>query len=351
MRWLCVATATLWAFPCSTAGAGENLNFLIWENYVDAGILSDWSERTGVRVDPIYFDNGDARDAVLADPFNDVDLVILNENGIRLFGDNGTLQRIDATSVPAVAEYDAQWLDRCAGFGLPYLWGTMGILYRTDRVERVPTSWADLMKPEPELFGHVAMFNDTTESFVAPLVQLGASINSEDEAILRRAYELLREQANAVLSYDYVMTSSQDPAYGEEIWMALGYSGDQHALNEMFGTPGRWAYALPVEGSLFWLDCIGVASSGSPGRTRRALDLLDHIAGKESALRNARTLNMPTANREALAMLPPSIRDDPALYPPAEILAHSQTQAVLSAPATQIRRRIINALVNFRDAQ
>lgn len=334
---------------CATAGRAETLNLLIWESYIDPAILAQWTAKTGVTVRQTVYDSGDARDEILSDPNSGVDLAVVGENSARLFGRKGVLEPITSDNVPSADEYLPAMRDRCSAYGVPYLWGTMGILYRTDKVAVAPISWNDLMRPVEALKGHIAMFDDHNETFTPPLVLLGKSLNATDTPTMKAAFELLKTQAPYVRTYDYVLTSTQNQEDGPKLYMALGYSGDQHVLNARSGSPGTWRYVAPSEGSLFWLDCLGVVST-SP-RKALALDLLNHIASAPSALANAAYLTMPTANQKALALVPEATRSDPEIYPPQEMLAKSQAQQELSPDAIQTRRRIINSLANFRETQ
>jgi spermidine/putrescine transport system substrate-binding protein len=346
MRRRTVLSVFLATLLCTTASRAETLNLLIWEAYIDQGLIDRWTQETGVSIRQINFDSDDARDEVLADPGNNVDLVVVDENGAHLFGKNGVLQAVGEANLPALSDYAPKWRDRCAGYGLPYFTGTVGILYRSDVIAQPPTSWQDLMRPASSLKKHIAMFDDHTELFVPPLMLLGASINASDTETLKAAFELLRAQAPAVLTYDYVITAVQDQAIGPEIHMALGYSGDQHVLNDKVGKPGLWRYSVPEEGTLSWIDCVSVLAS-SPHR-QRALEFLDFIGSPEGAAANAVALTMPTTSDAALKLLPEAMRSDPEIYPPAAALAKSQFQQELSISSVQARRRIISTLANFQ---
>lgn len=347
MRRTLIAISLALAAPLSaSAGHGDTLNLLIWESYIDQKILDRWTEKTGIAVNQIYYDSGDARDEVLSDPNSNIDLAVVGENGAELFGKRGILEPLTVKNVPSLKDYRPEWTSRCAGFAMPYLWGTMGIVYRSDRVKTVPTSWNDLMAPAPELKKHIAMYDDHNEAFIAPLVLLGKSINANDNETLKQAFEVMKKQAPFVLTYDYVITSIQNPDIGKNIYMALGYSGDQHVLNDKAGTPGVWRYAVPKEGTLSWLDCMAVTAA-SP-RKDIALKLLDFIGSPESAAANAEALTMPTASEAALKLIPADMRTNAEIYPPAEILAKSQYQEELSVQSIQTRRRIISSMANFQ---
>ncbi|AFL49168.1 spermidine/putrescine transport system substrate-binding protein [Sinorhizobium fredii] len=331
---------------CAAASRAETLNLLIWEAYIDQGLIDRWTQETGVAIRQINFDSDDARDEILANPSNSIDLVVVDENGAHLFGKKGILETLREDNLPALADYAPEWRDRCAGYGLPYFSGTVGILYRSDVIAQPPTSWQDLMRPAASLKKHVAMFDDHTELFVPPLMLLGASINTSDTGTLKAAFDLLKAQAPAVLTYDYVITAIQDQATGKDIHMALGYSGDQHVLNDKVDRRGLWRYVVPQEGTLSWLDCVSVIAS-SPHK-QRALEFLDFIGSPESAAANALALTMPTTSSAALKLLPEAMRSDPEIYPPAATLAKSQYQQELSIQSVQARRRIISTLANFQ---
>ncbi len=347
MRYGPAATALLLGlFGCTTLARAETLNLLIWEAYIDQAILDDWTAATGVNVRQIYFDSGDARDEILADPNSNIDLSVVGENGSALFGKRGILAPLTTQDVPSLKDYAAHWTSRCGGYGAPYLWGTMGIVYRSDKIAATPTSWKDLMQPAPALKKHIAMYDDHNEAFIAPLILLGKSINANDSETLKQAFEVMKGQAPSVLTYTYVITSIDNPDYGRDIYMALAYSGDQKVLNEKAGTPGVWRYAVPHEGTLSWLDCMAVTAA-SP-RKALAMKLLDHILSAKSAALNAQTLGMPTASTAALALIPEAMRSDPAIYTPDDILERSQYQTELSVSSIQTRRRIISSMANFQ---
>jgi spermidine/putrescine transport system substrate-binding protein len=349
MRGALLAAVSLTALAAAGPAGATTLNLLIWEAYIDEQILADFTAETGIEVRQTFYDSGDARDEILADPNSNVDAVVTNENGAKLYGNRGIIMALDAANVPALKDYAESWTKRCGGYGVPYLWGTMGILYRSDKVTTAPASWADLMKPAESLRGHIAMYDDHAEAFVAPLVLLGKSVNANDNESLKAAYALMKAQAPYVLTYDYVITSVQSPDKGPNIYMALGYSGDQYTLNDKVNAPGLWRYVVPKEGTLSWLDCITVSERS--GNKELALKLVDYISNAKNGARNALKLNMPTASTAALALLPPDVQSNPEIYAAPEILAKSQLQEELTVESVQARRRIISSLAQRSDAR
>ncbi|MFC3073500.1 polyamine ABC transporter substrate-binding protein [Shinella pollutisoli] len=335
------------AVAAPTSLRAETLNLLIWEKYISDNVLKRWTEETGITVRQIFFDNGDDRDRLLADPNSDIDLAILNENITGLYSRQGMLVEVSERTVPSARHSVARWRERCFGYGIPYFWGTLGIVYRADKVETAPVSWADLLAPPKSLAGHVAMVSTYDDLLTPPLIMAGKSASTENEEELKAAFEMLKAQAPSVGTYTYIVTSSQDAAIGDDLHMALAYSGDQFTLSDVTSHP--WKYVLPKEGSVLWVDCLG-ANANSPRRDL-AVKFLDFINQPDVAAQNALDLSMPTANASAIPLLPAEMRDDREIFPAEETVAASQFYKEYPASVIQLRKRIVSAVMSIHDTQ
>ena len=349
MKTRALACAAAVALYLCTPCRAETLKLLIWDDYIDPALLEQWKAKTGIEIQQIFFDSGDKRDEILANPDTGVDLAVIGQVGAAQFGQRGILEPLTDDNVPALKTEQPRWRQQCGRYSAPYFWGTLGILYRTDKVETAPTSWNDLLAPAPALAGHVAMLGDRNDILVPPLILEGKSINASDMPSLKGAFGRLQSQSKAVLTYDYVLTSIKDPKLAPEIYMALGYSGDQKTLNEGPPAPGAWRYVLPKEGSLLWIDCLSVVAKSA--HKQAALQFLDFLSQPASAAQNALALRQPTPNAAAMALLPEEMRTNPEVFPSDAAVANSQFYEAPSAEAVQTRKRIMSSLVNFHDAQ
>ena len=115
MRGAFFAAVSLTAFATAAPAGAATLNLLIWESYIDTQILKDFSVETGVEVRQTFYDSGDARDEILADPNSNVDVVLTNENGARLYGNRGVIMALDSQMVPSLKDYADSWTKRCGG--------------------------------------------------------------------------------------------------------------------------------------------------------------------------------------------------------------------------------------------
>jgi len=117
-----------------------------------------------------------------------------------------------------------------------------------------------------------------------------------------------------------------------EVDIALGWNGDAAVLAAQ-GIPIR--YVLPREGSQIWEDdwCIADGSSD----TDQAHAFLDFTLRPGIAAQEALYTGYATPNRTAWAMLPDSVRNNPAIYPSPELLDRLEPGIPHSSSSTQRR--------------
>ena len=337
-------------YPSTALHAAGTLSLLNWEQYLSESVIERWEAETGVKIEQVYFDSDDKRDEVLARPNHRIDIVLTELISSDRFGERGLLDPIDQQLLPNLKHVSQRWRDSCGARGIPYLWGTLGIAFRADRVPVAPQSWADLLQPVRSDEPHIVMMEDHEDILAGPLLFQQSSINTSNNDELKAAFELLKRQSAAVLTYEYVITSLRNPAYLDKADMALAYSGDQRVLNEADGVDGEpWQYVVPSEGTLLWVDCLSVPAIGT--QKELAYRFLNFINDPQVAALNASELGVATPNAAAKLLLPEEISQDPTIYPPEVVLQNSQVYESQPLRATQTRRRIISALINAHDAR
>ncbi|GAA3968499.1 spermidine/putrescine ABC transporter substrate-binding protein [Allohahella marinimesophila] len=331
------------------ARAEATLRILIWEDFIAPELLQAWTKQTSIPVTLAYFDSDEERDSIIAERKARFDLVVVDGLSSLAFGKRDLFAGISEAEVPNLRHIDSRFSPLCkAGTGVPYLWGTLGLVYRSDKIS-APDSWQDLMKPDKALQGHIGMIDDYADTFVPPLLLLGEDINSDDPAVLKSAFEMLKTQLPAVVTYEYPVTYLQTEK-GQDLYLAMGYSGDQHILNEY--TDGEhWAYTIPEEGSVTWVDCMAIPqNSESPDVARAFINFLNDPA---NAALNSEALGVATANLSAKALISPEMLADPSVFPRAKsggALAFHGYRAV-TRESLNLRKRITRALVKMHETQ
>lgn len=339
---------------CSLAGpygSAQTLNILTWEDYFSATAIAQWEAATGANIKQIYFDHDEMRNGILfSASATQIDIVALDPMTASLLGARGTFLPVAAyDNVPNLRHLNKQWAQRCAPYGSPYLWGTLGIAYRKDKIATPPSSWRDILYPRPELFKHIAWFENYGDTLAPSLILRGESASSKDETVLREVFEELKALLPALLTFDYVLSFVEHDPAADELYMALAYAGDTKTLNRLGGTD-NWAYTIPQEGSMAWTDCLAIMEGSA--NTALALHFINFINTPEIAAENSETIGVATANDAARALQSAAFQNDRLLHPSSaqfETLQHYSDDFTIAD--VLLRNRITSTLVELYESQ
>jgi len=329
----------------------ESLRILNWEDYLHPKVIEAWEHETNVQIEEVYFDSDEVRDEILNDASSgNIDIAVVDEAVSELFGEKGKIAKLDEANISNLRHIDPFWKKACGQYTVPYMWGTLGIGYRSDKVKQPPISWQALLEPDQAMQGHIGMLDDYRDMLAPALFVLGHSLNTDNENELKAAFEYLKQQAPAVLTYEYAITlaNSQHEDFGQ-LHMALLYGGDQHVINEITGKPGLWKYAVPHEGTILWVDCMA-AIQDSP-RKEIAVQFIDFLNRPDIAALNAESLGFGTPNKSAVRHMSDAYRSDQAVFPSQDILDRSQQYTVLDKNNIVLRKRITGAIRQIHESR
>lgn len=334
----------------ANASFADTLTLFNWEEYISDDVVKSWEEKTGHTLKQLYFDNDEERDSIIAsDAAKNIDLAIIDQIAAIQLGTDGALQPAPSDDQLVGLKYiDSQWQSSCGDHAIPYLWGTLGVVYRTDKLPEPPTSWKQLLAPDDSLSGHVGLFEDYTDLLAPALLLNGAPINTEDNNQLKAAFELIKKSLRDVLTFEYSTSFVGRDPKSDDLYLALGYSGDQYSLNERAGSE-IWDYTTLQEGTITWLDCLAIVS-GSKKRAL-ALDFLNHLYSLENAAKNSEDVYVASPSSQAKALQSLEFQQDITVYPPESQMKHSEQYKTLSSKNLYLRNRITSSLVKLHDSQ
>jgi len=320
----------------------DNLVFYNWDDYISPTVIDQFESETGHTVEVLVFDRDNERDELIASQATSgIDLVLMNSISAKLFGKNNYLVPLTEAFQHSRDHLDSKWRGSCGQYAMPYLWGTLGIVYRKDKVIPPPTSWASLLTPIPAHQKHINMQLDSLDTLVPALKILGLSINTENIDDLKAAYKLLVAQKEQVLSYEYVVSYNARAQNKDRIYLALAYSGDQLTLEDDKSKP-QWDFVVPKEGTAIWIDCIGILSSSA--KKKAATAFINFINRPKIAALNAQELWVATTNLSALQHVSDEFLEDNKVFPSAEMFKNSEFYKELTHSSTRLRNRIIHQL-------
>ncbi|WP_415890687.1 spermidine/putrescine ABC transporter substrate-binding protein [Neptuniibacter sp. SY11_33] len=328
----------------------DTIQLLNWDAYLDPQVKQLWEKQSGHRIDIIKFDSDEKRDALLVNADkNKIDIAVVDEIVAERFGKSGRFLELNEQNLPSLKYMGEFWRDRCGKHAAPYLWGTLGIIYRSDKVKTPPTSWKALIEPSDELKGHIGMMNDHTDLLAPVLFLQGEPLNTDNTDVLKRVFSTLKKQTNYVLTYEYPVTFLESSPQATELHMAVAYGGDQVAINEKIGQQGLWKYTTPQEGTVLWVDCLAISVHSE--NKRAALEFLEYLNQPQVSAINAEKLHYATPNNAALKHLSETFKNDPEVFPTKAVQEKSDLYEKLSNENIKQRLRITNAIVNIHESK
>jgi spermidine/putrescine-binding protein len=248
----------------------------------------------------------------------DYDVLCPSNYPIQILLHQNLLRPLDHTALPNLANMDPRFLDRDYDRGnrysVPYFWGTCGIGYKKSRVGRID-SWKALWDPSYQ--GRVLMLDDSRETLGTALKLLGQSVNSKDPAVLAAAQRLLVEQKPLVKAYD--AANFHDVLLSGDVWLAQGWNGQ---FAKVMAADPDIEYVIPREGSTLFIDSLVIPASAPHPQLAHAF--IDFTMEPEIAAEICRTMRYSTPNRAAVALLPPDVRGNAAIFPPDDVVARTE---------------------------
>lgn len=237
--------------------------------------------------------------------------------------EEGFLTKLDLSRIPNVQHINPTfknlWWDPTNEYQVPKDYGTTGILWRKSLLSAVPTSWQeflDLVKGEAS--GKTVMVDSMGDVFVFPLKLLGYSLNSSDQAELEEARQVLLDVAPHILALD--SDTYGDKMANGEASLTLGWTGPLGQELADLVTEGDAGYTVPSEGTLFWMDTwVMLADAPHPNA---AYAWLDFIHRPEIQAEETNFNLYATCNDAAREFVDPAILNNPAIFPPEEVVAN-----------------------------
>ncbi|PWI33365.1 spermidine/putrescine ABC transporter substrate-binding protein [Vibrio albus] len=316
----------------------DRLIILNWAEYLDPNLVKQFEQAFHTRVSEIYFESDEHRTQILLD--NDAegfDIILTSGIDIEPYIHHGWLAPLDLTRVPNRRHISKKWLNAYPyvnTYGVPYFWGTTGILYRRDHIPYKITSWMDLFKPAPALKGKVGMFSDSNEMISIALKALGYSINEGSAKALKQAADLLRKQKHYVRSYQYISVGNDSEILSGDLWITVAYSGDALAVMEK-DPLDQLAFTIPEEGTNLWADYLTVGAKSH--RPDLAHAFINFINQPENAAQLAVYTNYATPNNSAKKWVSEDYLSNPIIFPSEDVLMKSEQFRLI--PPKQLKQR------------
>jgi spermidine/putrescine transport system substrate-binding protein len=318
----------------------KKLSFYNYDTYVGENTLADFNAATGIEVKMDLFADGDELFTKLKAGNPGYDVIVPPSNTLERMIKANMVMALDHSKIPNMANIDKPFHDASFDpgrkFSLPYMWGTVGIGYRKSKVEGAVDSWKWLLD-DPKYAGRIALLGDQEHSIGSALKYLGYGYNSTAMPELEKAKELLISAKKIIKKY--ADDNGQDLLASGEVDLTMEYNGD---IAQVMVEDEDISYSVPTEGSNIWQDTLAIPT-GAP-HPENAHAFMNFVFDGEAGKHIAETIQYPTANAAAIALMDEKYRTNPAIFPPTEIISKCEYATYLGEEAAKVRDEIWTAV-------
>ena len=226
------------------------------------------------------------------------------------------------------------------------MWGTDGIGYNEGKVKAIDPnapvdSWNIVFDPKwAKKFKEcgISVLDAPSEIVGAMLAYLGKDPNSQDPADLKLAEDRLlaiRPYIRMIHSSNYI-----DALANGEICVAVGWSGDVLQARDRADEAGQGnviKYSVPKEGTIIWFDMYAIPADAPHPDNAHAF--INFMMRPDVAAANSNLVNYANGNAASVELINESVRNDPSVFPSAEVKAKLFPDLAESAEFTRLLNR------------
>ncbi|MBP1997949.1 ABC transporter substrate-binding protein [Peptostreptococcus canis] len=300
-------------------GAGKDsskvLNVYNVGDYIDEDLIDEFEEKTGIKVQYSTYDTNEMMYQKVKSGSTKYDLIFPSDYMVQKMSSEGLLKKINYNNIPNYKYIDKEFsnpkYDSTNEYSVPYMWGTLGIVYNKDVIKEKIDSWDVLWNPKYKR--NILMFDSVRDTMGVALKKLGYSMNTTNQKEIDEAKQLLIKQKELILAY--VNDDGKDRMVGNEALIGIFYSGDVPGI---ISENDSLTYVIPKEGSNEWVDamCIPKTSDNQDW----AEEFINFLCEPKINARNTEYIGYSTPISKGRELLPDEMKNDKSLYPDKKIL-------------------------------
>ncbi|MEG2288400.1 MAG: spermidine/putrescine ABC transporter substrate-binding protein [Clostridium sp.] len=337
---ICMIIMVAFFVGCGNNYSGE-ISFFNYGENIDKETIKEFEKEYGIKVNIETFDDMETMYQKVSSGGAKYDVILVSDALMPRMIEKNLVKELNKDSIPNISQMDEQYLnleiDPGNKYSVPYMFGTVGLVYNKDVVTEEVDSW-DILWDE-KYKDKIFMFDTYRDTLGAALKKLGYSLNTTNPTEIEEAKELLLNQRKLVNPiYGVDNGTTMIPAGESDINMI--WSGEGLNLQDEYP---NLVYIVPKEGANFWIDSLSVSYNAE--NVEGAEKFINFVSGKESALRIADEIGYTTPNREARLEQPEEIRNNPNAYMPKEIMDRCEIYVDLSS---DVKRLYDDAWINIK---
>jgi putrescine transport system substrate-binding protein len=340
--------------PASAQSRARVVNVYNWSDYIDSGVIDEFTKSTGITVRYDTFDSNDTLEAKLLAGKSGYDVVAPTAYFLERQIKAGIFQKLDKSKLPNLANAWPEITRRLARYdpgnlyAVNYMWGTTGIGYNARKARELLgsdsqiDSWDAVFKP-----ASLAKFKDcgvhlldsSDDMLAAALHYLGLDPNTTREGDYQKAAELvsaIRPSVRKFHSSEYLNALASG-----EICFVVGFSGDIKQAQKRAAEARNGievAYSIPKEGAQLWFDNFAVPRDAK--NIAEAHAFIDFLQKPEIAAKNSNLVAYANGNLASQKFIDKAILDDRTIYPDEATMSRLYTISAHDAKTTRLMNRL-----------
>ncbi|CAN1491984.1 PotD Spermidine/putrescine-binding periplasmic protein [Caulobacteraceae bacterium] len=312
---------------------GNKLAFYNWDTYIGENTLADFKAASGVEVNMTLFANNDELFAKFRAGNPGFDVIMPSNEYVARMIEAKMLAPLDHAKIPnkknLLPEFQDADFDPGRKYSMPYTWLVLGIGYRKSAMKGgvIPDSWKYLYD-SAEYKGRLSLLSESADVFRLGFKYLGKSVNDATPELIKQVEDMLiKQKANIKNFHD---DNGQDLLMSKEIDIVLEYNGD---IAQKETEDPDLAFVVPKEGSLLNSDCMCIPT-GAPN-PNNAHAFINFLLDGQNGANITKTILYPTPNAAAKALMDDTYKNNPTIFPPAEVMAKCEYGKYAGSEITQ----------------
>ncbi len=295
---------------------GGELNVMSWGEYIDPELITIFEEETGVHINYVEIPSNEEMMIKLRTADQAFDICIPSDYCIEQMIREDMLLPLDYSKIPNAKNIDPKMLEISDKFdpgnkySIPYMWGTVGILYNTKMVDEPVDSWGVLW--DEKYAGQIWMYDIGRDTIGITLKYLGYDMNTRNADEVAAARDKLIEQAP--IRKGFGTDNMRSSLVNGTAALAVVYSGD---AMDAISQNEDLAYVVPKEGSNIWFDNTVILKSAKNVEAAHAF--INFLNDGNLAARNTEYIYYSTPNAAAMERLDAEYTEDETYNPPQDV--------------------------------
>lgn len=306
--------------PTSTPETPTEFRFYSWVEDFPQEVLDAFGAANNVTV---RYDTYETQEEALANIRAGAvyDVLVLDNQYVKTVINENRLATLNQENIPNFRHVSPDFRDLTYDPGnqhsMPYNWGTIGVIVRTDLVETPVTAWRDVWREEFQ--GKIGIWGLPRSIIGATLMSLGYEPNTTDRTELEEARQQLLALRPGVVTIVADSDTLANTMAAGDIVIAMGFAGDVVRLRE---ENVEIEYILPEEGAILWGDNY-VIPANSPNQAL-AEKFLDYVLTPEVGAQIFNYNFYASPSEAVKALIDPAYANDTVIFPPSEDIQNSK---------------------------